>query len=166
MTGSSLDRLRAQYREYVAKEQEQKLRVPVRRAAAGDLVVVYREPDWDVAQDIEKRWLASDDPRADLYQWAELCAAACVDIERRDDQGEMQPGFAQGEGDVSFHAAAHHLNLQAGDDPVQAVFAVLASDWEVQRHGRMVNAWEPQVASPEVEDKFVGESETTPGSTS
>lgn len=164
---SALDRLRQAYRDYQG-QQAQTHEVPVRRAAAGDLVVVYREPEWSAVQAATKRWLEEpgDPDRAEINMHAEVLAHACVDIRLRDGD-EWLDGLGCEKGNMSFHAAATELGLEFGGDPVAAVFAVLASDWEVDRHFAIVNSWEPDApSSPEVEDDFVGESETPALSTS
>lgn len=182
---SALDRLRAQYAAWAKTQSEQTLKVPVLRAAGGDLRVVYTEPDWNDSKLIERRMLTdlnpdSDDLRPALIAWAELLAKACVDIQihahdgcsGRDGDGKScknddhwHDGIGAEKGLMSFHGAAVELGLLGMDgDPVAAVFAVLAGDSEVDRHGQLVNEWSPSVpASPEVAAEFVGES-VTPGS--
>jgi hypothetical protein len=151
---TALDRLKARYKAAATRPAEH-LEVPVRRAAAGDLVVVYREPEWLETQEARIRWLRSDDERAPLNGQAELLAKACVDIKLRDGTGWLD-GMGLGQGPVSFHAAAVALELPIGvvpeQQPLTAVFAVLGSDWEVERHGERITSWE-------VEEQLVGESE-------
>lgn len=162
---SALEQLRAAYRDYQAAGPLTH-EVPVQRAAAGNLIVVYKEPDWEVVKEAELRWLQEpgDRSRNELNMHAEVLVHACVDIKLRDGE-EWLPGFGLEKGDAGFHAAATELGLSVGDDPVAAVFAVLASDWEVDRHFGIVNLWEPAASSPEAEN-FVGESETPAPSTS
>lgn len=164
---TALDRLKARYKAAAAKPLEH-LEVPVRRTAAGDLLVVYREPEWLETQEARIRWLQSDDPRAPLNGQAELLAKACVDIKLRDGDAWLD-GMGLEQGPANFHAAAVALELPLGLDPetqpLTAVFAVLGSDWEVERHGERVSTWEPAEPSPEVEEQTVGES-VPAGSTS
>ena len=176
MSGSSaLEKVRALYASHLDPEP---LRLPVGRKAQGQVVVCYMEQDWSETQESRANWLASDDPKAPLYAGAEILAKSCVDILLRDDEngtsvgelpGKYLTGFGLEQGPASFHAVAQALGRPLGDDPekaaLTAVFQVLGSDWEVERHQAALAAWEPTVASPEVEATIAGESATA-GSTS
>lgn len=157
-TGSeSLDRLRERYRDAAVTET---FDLPIGRVAAGSLVAVYKEPEWVDVQEISSRWAGtSGEERTWLYAQAELLAKACVDILLRDDDhpdaqereglpGKYLPGLGLGRGPVTFDAAASELGIATDkDDPLLAVFGVLASDWEVERHGKAVGTWEPTSSS-------------------
>lgn len=172
-----LERLRARYDELDARPEET-VYFPVAHGLtnlddkpdpnAVGLVVEYRELDWERNKEVREKWARSSDPRADLYQAAELLISACVNVWVRDDEdgqvlenlaGDSLPGRWTPIGDqpVSLQRAAVLLERADGKDGIQAVFAVLRSDWEVQRHMSFLGAWEP-FASPEVDDQFAGES--------
>lgn len=175
---SPLDRLRRRYRELHGAPPKT-FDLSIQRIAGGDLVAVYREPEWAEVEEITTRWRQdSDEPRDELYGYAELLAKACVDILLRDDEhpdaverpgrpGKYLPGLGLGGGPVSFHAAAQALDMPVdAGNPLVAVFSILGGahggDYEVERHGTAVSSWEPRLASPEVDEQFVGESEGAP----
>lgn len=170
---SPLDRLRRRYKQ-IAGQPDPTFNLPIERTAGSDLVAVYKELGFEEFQEIRERWagLDSDDSltRSELNAKAEIISKACVDILIRDDDddeaiavdglpGRYLPGMGLGQGPVTYHAAATALELVLSEDPLSAVYRVLASDWEVSRHGNRVSAWEPTVTSPEVDDEIVGESE-------
>lgn len=174
---SPLDRLRARYDELDSQRQPTVV-FPVGHGVTDTddgvgvgLAVEYREPDWLRNREIVEKWRKSTDERAELYSAAEQLAACCVDVLARDDEnggereglpGRWAPGLGAGEGPVLFAKAAVLLGRQA-EDGLQAVFAVLRSDWEVDRHMKVLAIWEPgSESSREVEDAFAGESEPTP----
>lgn len=168
---SPLDEVRALY---AAQLDTGPLYVPVGRKAKGRLVVAYNEQGWEETKESRKRWADSNEPRAELFHYAEVLAKSCRDIWVRDDEhgqvlrnagdteplaGKYLPGLGEGRGAMSFHAAAVSLGLPVGDeDPLTAVFALLASDWEIEFHHRVLTSWDPDTLAPESEERLVGES--------
>lgn len=175
---SPLDRLRARFDELDGR-REPTVAFPVGHGVTDPtdeggvgLAVEYREPDWLRNREIVDKWRKSSDERAELYSAAEQLAACCVDVLARDDNGTEReglpgrwaPGLGEDAGPVGFAKAAQLLGRHA-EDGIQAVFAVLRSDWEVDRHMKVLAIWEPgSEASQEVDAEFAGESEPAPTS--
>jgi hypothetical protein len=161
---SPLDRVRRRYDE-LRNSGPQTLHIPVGRGLGGSVVVEYSEPEWEDSQEIQERWLDDESPRALLYAAAERLAKCCVDIHIRDDEngkalphlpGKYLPGLG-GENTATFQSAATTLGKPV-DDPLQAVWVVLLSDWEVKRHERLLSLWEPSTPSKEDQETLLGES--------
>lgn len=176
---TALERLRARY-DQLAAQPEQTVLFPVAHGLTDlddkpnpehvGLIVEYRELDWQANQKITDKYASDRDDRARLYEAAEKLASACVNVHIRDDgegvelrnpAGEPLPGrwTPVADSPAGYMRAARELGLEA-ETALEAVFAVLRSDWEVQRHWAFLGAWEPD-GSQEVDAQFVGESPAT-----